>query len=37
MSGSHVKNGNLFDLHDQIREQQLIEVVDELIDVAVSS
>jgi hypothetical protein len=37
MSGSHVENGHLFDLQDQIGEQQLVEVVDELIEVAVSS
>jgi hypothetical protein len=37
MSGSRVKNRHLFDLQDQIREQQLVEVVNELVEVAASS
>jgi hypothetical protein len=37
MSGSRVEIGHLSDLQDQIGEQQLIEVVDELVDVTVSS
>jgi hypothetical protein len=33
MSGSHVENGYLFDLLGQIRKQQIIKVVDELIEI----
>jgi hypothetical protein len=34
MSGSHIENGHLFDLLDQIRKQHIIEVVDKLIEIA---
>jgi hypothetical protein len=34
MSGSRVENGHLFDLQGQIRKQRIVEVVDELIEIA---
>jgi hypothetical protein len=37
MSGSRIEDGHLFDLQDQIGEQQLVEVVNELVEVAASS
>jgi hypothetical protein len=34
MSRSHVETGHLFDLLGQIRKQHLIEVVDEVVQIA---
>jgi hypothetical protein len=37
MSGNHVENGHLSDLLGQIGKQHIIEIVDELVEIAASS